>query len=82
MVCGAQRSRLQQRRLQGQNLPKSERHAVNLTVPLPELMDDRPQLREWLERAARSPALLETLPDREATVRRYERRYVGRQAAA
>ncbi len=49
---------------------------------LPELVDERPQLREWLDRTARIPALLETLPDREATVRRYEDRYVGRQAAA
>ncbi len=49
---------------------------------LPELVDDRPALRKWLDRAAASPALLETLPDRKATVRRYEKRYVGRRAAA
>ena len=51
-------------------------------IGLPELVDERPELGEWLDRAARIPALLETLPDREATVRRYEHRYAGRQAAA
>ncbi len=46
-----------------------------------ELVEERPTLREWLDRAAQIPAVQETLPDRDATVRRYEERYVGRVAA-
>ncbi len=46
-----------------------------------ELVEDRPALWEWLDRAAQIPAVQETLPEREATVRRYEERYVGRLAA-
>jgi len=41
----------------------------------------RPALREWLDQAVQIPAVQETLPEREATVRRYQERYVGRLAA-
>ena len=46
-----------------------------------ELVEDRPALREWLDQAVQIPAVQETLPEREATVRRYQERYVGRLAA-
>lgn len=45
---------------------------------LVELIGARPTVREWLDRAAAIPAVQETLPGRERTVRRYEARYVGR----
>ncbi len=45
-------------------------------TPLPEVIDEHPTLKRWLDRAAALPAIQETLPSREETVERYRRRYV------
>ncbi len=45
-------------------------------TPLPELIDEHPTLKRWLDRAAALPAIQETVPSREETVERYRRRYV------
>ncbi len=44
---------------------------------LASLVDEQPILREWLDRAARLPALQKTLPDREETIARYRRRFAA-----
>lgn len=45
-------------------------------APIVQLFDARPALFEWLSRAAAQPAIQETLPDRESTIRLYEERFV------
>lgn len=40
-------------------------------------VEERPVLHAWLEAAGRLPAIRRTLPDRDETVRAYEKRYVG-----
>ncbi|MFQ5742064.1 MAG: glutathione S-transferase family protein [Acidobacteriota bacterium] len=51
-------------------------------TPIAELIDQRPALRDWLDRAVGLDAVQGTLPEREWTVRRYEERYVqGKNAA-
>ncbi len=44
---------------------------------LPALIDEHPALRRWLDQAVELPAVQRTAPNREETVERYRRRYVG-----
>ena len=46
-----------------------------------DLVEQRPALARWLDRAAAQPAVRKTLPDREQTIQRYREVYVGRLAA-
>jgi glutathione S-transferase len=46
-------------------------------TPLAGLIDEHPALRRWLDRAAALPAILKTLPSREATIESYRQRYVA-----
>lgn len=43
--------------------------------PLGSLIDEYPALRAWLDKAAAQASIQQTLPDREATVERYRRKY-------
>ena len=44
---------------------------------LAELVDDRPPLHAWLHSTVQAEAIRDTLPDREVTITRYERRYAA-----
>ena len=44
-------------------------------TPLAEIIGGFPKLKSWLDRAAALPAVQKTLPDREATIERYRKRY-------
>lgn len=49
-------------------------------APLVDLIEARTDLHAWLQEISRLPAIRETLPDREETVRMYEERFVGQPA--
>jgi len=58
-------------------------HWVRMTwlrefTPIADLVERRKPLAEWLEQAASLPVVRQTLPDREATIRRYQEVFVGR----
>lgn len=44
---------------------------------VPALIDQRPELRAWLDRAVTLPSVQKTLPDREPLVRSYQERFAG-----
>ena len=55
----------------------SRMHWLREFSPIAELIDEHPTLRGWLDGALALPTVQSTLPDRDAVIERYRRRFFG-----